>query len=176
VKVDVATRRLGRNKRTAMPPLAAHGPQSYEIPVEPSGSHSCCGSAAGPDVHHGGKTRNACSGRRRSCQTDLRQAPVDYQSISPPDARPAGKDGVGHELVSHHLGAAAYEKLRSTSEYTRQIRTASDNSRSLLTRATRRDSLQCKFVQSLRKGTVVTTLAGRARTLYCLYIHAQTEL
>jgi hypothetical protein len=165
-----------RNKRTAMPPLAAHGPQSYEIPVEPSGSHSCCGSAAGPDLHHGGKTHNAGSGRGRSCQTDLRHSPVDYEFISPPDARPAGKDGDGHELVSDHLGATTYEKLRPTREYTRQIRTAYVNSQSRLTTATWRDSLQCKFVQTLRKGTVVTTLAVCVRTLYCLYIHAQTEL
>jgi hypothetical protein len=70
---------------------------------------------------------------------EMRQSPADCQFIPPPDARSAGKDWNGHELVSDHLGAAEYEKLRPTSKYTGQIRKTCVNSQSRLTSTRRRD-------------------------------------
>jgi hypothetical protein len=181
VKVDIATRRLGRNKRTAVYPPSAHGPQSYEIRVEPFGSHSCCGSAAGPCVHHGGKNRDAGSRSGTNGQGDPEYSALAGQFIPPPDARPAGKDRNGHEFVSHHLGAAAYEKLRPTRQYPGQIRKTYVDSQSRLTSAPLRDGsplimrdfIECEFVATLKEEAVVTALAP---ILYRIYTYSTSNL
>jgi hypothetical protein len=175
--VDIATRRLGRNKRTAVHSPSAHGPQSYEISVERFGSHSYCGSAVGPGVHYGGKNRDACSGRGKNRQGDMRQSAADCRFISPPHARPAGKDWNGHEPVSDHLGPAAYEKLRPTREYPRQIRTACVNPQSRLMSTPRRDgsplivrdSIERTFVATPKEEAVVTALAPTRYRIYSCF-------